>query len=223
MLPEYIDLVEVGAVKNWGDNTIFATAYYRQVNNLINRVNTVFNDTILNRIYTNVGEASIMGFELGTTFYPAKWCRVYLGGNVYNYDIQGQLFGDEINTSKPIFSINSNVNFQFSSSFNAQLALNYLSERVTAQGRDSRFYNPSLSLRKQFWDNKLSVGLQWRNIDLGILDANEQRITTVRDNFFTTTNYVYEVDILQLTVSYQINQLKKRAKLLDSEFGKKEF
>ena len=223
LLPEYIDLVEVGVAKNWGDNTVFGTLFYRHVNNLINRVNTVFNDTILNRIYTNVGNANIIGFELGTTLYPTKWSRIYFGGNVYNYNIQGQLFGDAIDTSKPIFSINSTINFQFSPSFNGQLALNYLSERITAQGRDSRFYNPSLSIRKQFLDNKLTVGLQWRNIDLGLFDSNEQRITTVRDNFFTTTNYVYEVDIVQLTVSYQINQLNKRAKLLDSEFGKKEF
>ena len=223
LLPEYIDLVEIGVAKNWGDNVVFGTLYYRHVNNLINRVNTVFNDTILNRIYTNVGEANIIGFELGTTLYPTKWSRVFFGGNVYNYDIQGQLFGDAIDTSKPIFSINTTFDFQFSPSFKGQLALNYLSERVTAQGRDSRFYNPSLSLQKQFLDNKLTIGLQWRNIDLGLLDANEQRITTVREQFFTTTNYVYEVDIVQLTVSYQINQLSKRAKLLDSEFGKKEF
>ena len=51
----------------------------------------------------------------------------------------------------------------------------------------------------------------------------KQRITTVRDNFFTTTNYVYEVDILQLTFSYQLNQTGKKVRLPESEFGRKEF
>jgi hypothetical protein len=32
-------------------------------------------------------------------------------------------------------------------------------------------------------------------MDLGLLPTNEQRITTRGRDFFTTTNYIYEVDI----------------------------
>ena len=223
LLPEFIDLVELGVVKNWEDNSVFATAYFRHVDNVINRVNNIFNDTILNRIYTNVGTADAVGIEVGTTLYPTKKWRIYLGGNVYNYRIKGELFEEDINTANTIYSINANTNFQFTPTFTAQLAFNYLSERVTAQGRDSEFYNPSLTLRKSFMDNKMAISLQWINIDMGLWNANEQRITTGRDNFFTTTNYVYEVDIIQLNVTYQLNQLSKKVKLPESEFGKKEF
>ena len=223
LLPEYIDAAEVGLVKNWEDNSVFANIYYRRINNVINRVNTVFNDTILNRIYTNAGVAEAIGLELGATLYPVKGWRLYLGGNVYDYSIAGQLFGDRINTSNTIFSINANTNIDLSPTWGLQLALNYLSERITAQGQDSRFYNPSLALRKRFLDKKAAFTLQWQNIDLGLLDANEQRITTVRDNFFTTTNYVYEVDIVQLSFSYQLNQTGKKVRLPESEFGRKEF
>ncbi|MEM6377441.1 MAG: outer membrane beta-barrel family protein [Bacteroidota bacterium] len=221
--PEFVDLIEVGASKSWGDHNLSATLYYRNVDDVINRVNTIFNDTILNRIYTNAGDARALGLEIGTTFYPNDKWRFYLGGNVYNYRIQGQLFGDEIDTDNTIYSINANTNYDFSPSFSGQLAFNYLSRRVTAQGEDSRFYNPSLTLRKTFMDKRLAVTLQWLNIDMGLLESNEQRITTVRDNFFTTTNYIYEVDILMLGVSYQINQASKKTRLLKSEFGDKEF
>lgn len=59
--PEFIDLAEVGLIKGWGDHSAFATLYWREVQNAINRVNTTYNDTILNRIYTNagVGRASL--------------------------------------------------------------------------------------------------------------------------------------------------------------------
>lgn len=223
LLPEYIDIVEAGLIKDWKDNSAFANVYYRKINNVINRVNTVFNDTILNRIYTNVGVADIVGLELGTTLYPTKNLKFYIGANVYSYAISGDLFGDDIETSSTQYSINANTNITISPSLTGQLALNYLSERITAQGEDSRFYNPSLSLRKSFLDKRINVGLLWRNMDLGLLNSNEQRITTVRDNFFTTTNYVYEVDIIQLNFSYQLNQLSKKLKLTDSEFGKGEF
>lgn len=223
LLPEYIDLAELGLIKNWEDNSVFATLYWRKVNHVINRVNTVYNDTILNRIYTNAGVATAVGLELGTTLYPAKWWKLYLGGNVYNYQIKGNLFEDEINTSNILYSINANSTFNIGAGLTAQLAFNYLSERITAQGVDSRFYNPSLSLRKTFLDKKLALNLQWLNMDMGFLESNEQRITTVRDNFYTTTNYIYEVDILMLGLSYQLNQPSKKMKLLKSEFGDKEF
>lgn len=223
LLPEYVDIAEAGLVKNWDDNSAFGNIYFRKVSNVINRVNTVFNDTILNRIYTNAGVANIVGMELGTTFYPSNRLKLFIGTNIYNYSIEGELFGDDINTSNTQYSINANANYSFSSNLSAQLALNYLSERITAQGVDSRFYNPSLSIRKSFLDKKINVSLLWRNIDLGILNSNEQRITTVRENFFTTTNYVYEVDILQLNFSYQLNQLSNKIKLTESEFGKGEF
>jgi len=223
LLPEYIDIVEAGLIKNWKDNSVFGNVYYRKVSNVINRVNTVFNDTILNRIYTNVGVADVVGLELGTTLYPVNKVKLYLGANLFSYAIRGELFGDKINTANTQYSINANASLNVSPTFTAQLALNYLSERITAQGKDSRFYNPSLSLRKSFMNKKINIGLLWRNIDLGFLDSNEQRITTVRDNFFTTTNYVYEVDIVQLNFSYQLNQISKKIKLTESEFGKGEF
>ena len=223
LLPEFIDLVEIGAVKNWGDNSVFATAYFRNTKNVINRVNTVYNDTILNRIYTNVGDAVALGIELGTTVFPTEKWRVYFGGNVYNYQIKGDLFGSSINTSNIVYSINANTNFELSPTLTTQLSFNYLSERITAQGEDSEFYNPSLSIRKTFLEKKVAISLQWLNIDMGLWNANEQRITTTGSDYFTTTNYVYEVDILQLNFTYQLNQPSKSVKAPQSEFGKKEF
>jgi len=221
--PEFIDLAELGVVKNWGDHSAYATAYFRDVADVINRVNTIYNDTILNRIYTNAGQAMALGLEAGLTLYPASWWRVTLGGNVFRYRIQGQLFGDDINTANTVFSFNGNTRFQLLPTMELQIGLSYLSERITAQGVDSRFYNPNLTLRKTFLDERLALSLQWLNIDMGLLESNEQRITTVRKDFYTTTNYIYEVDILMLSLSYRLNQPSQKVKLLESEFGDKEF
>lgn len=223
LLPEFIDVAEIGLVKQFGDNSVFATAYYRHVQNIINRVNTVYNDSILNRIYTNAGTAQALGLEVGSNLYPTDFLKLYVGTNVYRYQIQGTLFGDAINTSNIIFSLNANTDVSLPFDMSMQAGLSYLSERITAQGRDSRFYNPSLVLRKKFPKKGLTFSLQWQNIDLGLLASNEQRITTVRDNFFTTTNYVYEVDVLLIGLSYQLNQASDNMKFIDSEFGKKEF
>jgi hypothetical protein len=73
-------------------------------------------------------------------------------------------------------------------------------------------------------NNKLKATLQWLNIDMGLLDTNEQRITTWRENeFYTTTNYIYEVDMITLNLSYVFQNGKNRSKFIESEFGKREF
>ena len=224
LLPEFIDLVEMGMVKDFGTNSAFLTTYFRHVDNVINRVNTVYNDTILNRIYSNVGTARSFGLELGTELNPTPWWKIFAGGNLYNYNLEGNFDNHHIQTSSWVYSINANTTFDISETLNIQWSLNYLSDRVTAQGVDSRFLSPNLSVQKTFLNDRLTANLQWLNMDLGMLPSNEQRITTWRDKeFYTTTNYIYEVDVIMLNLSYSLNKLGNKAKFIESEFGEKEF
>ncbi|MGB7394905.1 MAG: TonB-dependent receptor [Pricia sp.] len=223
--PEFIDLAELGVTKNFDEgNSVYAIAYYRDVKNLVNRVNTVYNDTILNRIYSNVGNSSSLGLELGTQLNPAKNWSNFIGANLYNYSIDGEYDGRNVDSDAFVYSINANSSYDFSDTASAQFTFNFVSAQNTAQGEDSRFYSPNLTFRKTFLDDRLVATLQWQNIDMGLLDTNEQRITTFREGeFFTTTNYVYEVDMVILNLSYTFNKNKDKSKFIDSEFGKQEF
>ncbi|WP_085497998.1 outer membrane beta-barrel family protein [Arenibacter troitsensis] len=239
--PEFIDLVELGVIKNFsGGNSVSATAYYRHVDNVINRVNTLAYeangavlDSIINRVYSNVGKSNAVGLELGVQLKPSQNWSNYIGANIYSYDIDGAFVfrhrdgitrSYDVNSSATIYSFNLNSTYSFWENASLQFTFNYLSETNTAQGEDSRFYTPNLSFRKSFIDNKLTATLQWQNIDMGLLDTNEQRITTYKANeFYTTTNYRYEVDMISINLSYTFNAIKNKAKFIESEFGKKEF
>lgn len=225
ILPEFIDLSEIGIVKDFKQGSAFATIYNQRIKNVVNRVNSVYNDTILNRIYTNAGLATAWGLEAGSNVNITKWWQVYAGGNLYYYKIKGSLFNNVVNvySSSWIYSINANTTFKLSPTFQLQASLNYLSKRVTAQGEDSRFITPVASARKTFLKGKLAATLQWQNIDLGLFGTNKQRITTFGKNFFSTTNYIQETDIFLLNLSYNINQTARKGKLPASEFGEKEF
>ncbi|WP_425638253.1 TonB-dependent receptor domain-containing protein [Algoriphagus yeomjeoni] len=224
LLPEFVDLVEVAVVKGFGANSFTATTYFRNVQNLVNRVNTVYNDTILNRIYSNVGTGKSLGLEVGLELNPTDWWKIFAGTNVYHYSIDGEFDNRPINSESWIYSINANTSFDLGKNWEVQLAVNYLSPTNTAQGEDSRFLSPNLNLQKTFLDGRLSTTLQWLNIDMGLLSTNEQRITTWREGeFYTTTNYVYEVDVIQFNLSYTFNKLKNNSKFIKSEFGEKEF
>jgi ferric enterobactin receptor len=95
--------------------------------------------------------------------------------------------------------------------------------------------NPSLAVKKTFLRGKLAATFQWQNMDLGIVGANQQRISTWGSTrgstggstgdkgFYTTTNYIQETDVFLINLSYNLNQLIKKAKLPASEFGEREF
>ena len=225
ILPEMVDLSELGFTKEFKKGVLFVTLYNQQIQHVVNRVNSAYNDTILNRIYTNAGNAQQWGIETGLNLTPFKWWSLYLGANVYDYQIKGNLFSNEVrvNNGGIAYSINTNQNFQFFKTWNAQFNLNYLSLRPTAIGEDSRFISPNISVKKSLFKGSVSVSLLWQNVSLGVIESNEQRITTSGSNFYTTTNYIQEKDVFWIIFAYQFKQTAKKTKLPSSEFGEKEF
>lgn len=223
LLPEYIDVAELGAVKDFSNSSVFANLYYRGTKNVINRVNAIYNDTILTRTYTNAGNAKAYGLEVGVDLKPASWLTIFAGGNVCEYSIKGSVFNANVNTHSVNYSFNTNTTFKITSSLSFQLSINYTSRTVTAQGDDSRFLIPTATLKKNILKDQGSISLQWQNIDTGLLGTNQQRITTSTSAFYTSTNYIKEVDIFRINFSYQLNKLAKKLKFTESEFGDKEF
>ena len=223
--PELIDQVELGmSYKNKKGNRFISSFYFRNVNHLINRVNTIYNDTILNRIYSNVGNAKVIGREVTAEYNLGKKFKILASSNFYYNIIQGSFDGHTVNKDAYAYNLNFNSTYRFSDMAFAQFTLNYISSLITAQGKDSEYYSPNLTFVRRFWDNQLTASLQWKNIDMGLMNSNEQRITTQRvDEFYTTTNYVYEVDMILLSLSYNFKNRKNTAKFIDSEFGKREF
>jgi ferric enterobactin receptor len=223
--PEFVFLTELGLIKDFSKGSVFFTLYNQQIEDVVNRVNSVYADTVLNRIYTNAGNATLWGLESGFNIKPAKWWNSYIGANIYDYQINGALFNNSVNVNNGgfVYSFNTNQSFTATKTISFQFNLNYLSNRPTAQGEDSRFIIPNSSVKKTFLDGRLSTSLLWQNMGLGLIRTNEQRITTFGANFFTTTNYILEKDIFMINISFNFNQLTKKLKLPSSEFGEREF
>jgi len=227
LLPQFIDLIEFGVNHTFKKGSFFATMYYQNIKNPIQRVNSVYADSILNRLFTNAEKARLIGLEFGTTIKPNKWLTTYLGANIYNYQISGALnvlgTTSNVNNANWVYSINMNSTFDLGKRWSLQANFNYLSNRPTAQGEDSRFFSPNTSIKKTFSNGKYSLGLLWQNMNLGFMNANQQRITTWGTDFYTTTNYIYETDVFLLNFSINLNKLNSKTKLPSSELGEKEF
>ena len=223
MLPELIDAVEFGVVKTFGQNTLFTNAYYRHTTNAINRVNSVYNDSTLYRTYTNTHSAEAYGVEAGLEMNPTRWWKLYAGGTVYQFSVDGRIFDEDLERSSLNYSFNVNTTVSFTRKLSAQFSLNYLSSTATVQGGDSRMFSPHLNVRKSVFNSRGAFTLQWAHIGMGWLDANQQRRMTQGRNFYFSTNYINEVDVVSLHFTYQINELGRVLKFSKSEFGDKEF
>jgi len=184
---EYIDLAELGVINYFTKGSVFGTLYYQGTKNPIQWVNSVYNDSILNRLFTNAGHGRSFGLELETNVQFNKWWNFYFGGNVYNYKIKGNLTilgaTTPIDNQSWIYSFNVNTNFQLGKSFGLQGNVNYLSKRPTAQGEDSRFLSPNLSLKKTFLNGRFTTMLQWQNIDLGWMKVIVKELLPVAQTF----------------------------------------
>lgn len=225
LLPELISTFEMGFEQTFPKGSFYATAYYQDVKNPIQRVNKVFNDTILNRVFTNAGRASQVGIETNYTYQINKIWNSLIGGNVYRYGIKGTLFNNSIaiKNSSWVYSINATESFSLTQNWLVQFSINFLSERATAQGEDSRFLTPHLTIKKSSSDKRWNAQLQWLNLDPGFNQSNRQRITTYGSDFYSTTNYVYEVNQLQLSIGYNLTRKNRKINLPVSEIGEKEF
>lgn len=225
LLPEFIDLAELGLIRTFSKGSFFTTLYYQLIKNPIQRLNSVYADTILNRVYTNAGNARQWGLEAGTNLQPTKWWSLYLGANVYNYHINGDIrilsMPVTIANKAWAYSINGNTNFQVSKTWSLQANVNYLSKRPTAQGEDSQFFVPNTSVKKTFMSGRFAASLLWQNIN--VFNASKQRITTSGPDFFTTTNYIYETNVFLLNVTFNLNRFTGKLKLPNSEMSDKEF
>ena len=202
-----------------------AGKYNQSVQNPIQRVNKVFNDSILNRVFTNAGMARQIGIESNFNCTINNWWTMAIGGNVYQYSVTGKIFNGliEVSNSSWVYSFTNTQSFTLPKNWSMQLSINYLSQKVTAQGEDSRFLTPHFTVKKLSADKKWSFQMQWLNIDAGLKQSNRQRITTYGKDFYTTTNYIYETDQFQFSMGYSLAKKNRKINLPNSEMAEKEF
>jgi outer membrane receptor protein involved in Fe transport len=225
LLPELTGALELGLEKSWQKGNLNFTIYRQDIKNPIQRVNKVYNDTILNRVFTNASRALQIGMEVNVTNSITPYWQSLISGNLYRYKIDGTIFDGAVNVSNAsiIYSINSTQSIKIQKGLALQLSINYLSNRITAQGEDGAFLTPHLSLKKTTQDQRWTFQMQWLNIDMGSKISNRQRITTRGSNFYTSTNYIYETDQIQFSLSFNMSKRNRKITLPVSDIAEKEF
>lgn len=169
--PEYIDSYEMGYQATIGQYVFSIENYYRVTHNKIERVRSTYvdeNDSVYSNVTLhsteNVGQDYSFGTELMLNFDPVKNWNVNLMGNLYHYEVEGKLFGEDFSRS----SFNWNLRFinivNLWEATRFQFIMMYNSPSTSAQGEREGFAMAHLGIRQEFFEGSLAATLSVRDL-----------------------------------------------------------
>ena len=209
--PEYIDSYELGYQTFWGSNLISAEGYYRITHNKVERVRSVYADNVTLHTTENVGSDYALGTELMLNMGPKKWWDMNLMSNLYNYRVEGDLFGRSFSEESFTWSMRFNNSFKLSASTRFQINSSYNSPRVSAQGRREDFFMVNMALKKELLQKSLTATLQVRDV----FDTAKYEFTSSGPDFYTYREYTRNSPVVMLNLSLNINNHKVERKNQD--------
>lgn len=225
--PEYLTNFELSLDKKMGSQSVTLTGFYRGTDNAIFRVNTVYEDeNILIRSYTNSGNSKALGAELNANLVAGKKAKFFVGGSLYNFNVQGDVFGYQENNSSTNWSLKGNMNLMLIKALKLTVDFDVKSATVTTQGRNEIFYMSNIALNYSpkalnGWDLGVKV--------LDILSSNNTGLNTRAYDETGTQIFYQEVEynrfgpIMEFSATYSFNRSGKSKKKAGSTFGKEQF
>ncbi len=208
LIPEYIDSYEISYQNRFDRNVFSLDLYYRVTHNKIERVRSVFEnyDNVLLTTFANVGKDYSLGTEIMFNFEAFSWWNIDLMGNIYDYQLEGELNGEDFSASS--FNWNSRINNNIKITRNTRLQIMgmYYSPTIMAQGRRSDFYMVNLAIKQDFFQNALSLTLQARDV----FSTMGREYIYEGTNFYTYSNWAPDTPIITLTASFRINNYRQR-------------
>lgn len=220
--------VELGYNTIVGDQTISLVGFYRGTENAVFRVNTVYEEeNVLIRSFTNSGTTTSLGAELNVNSKIGSYLKLFLGGSLYSYRVQGDIFGYKEDNQSINYSVKGNVIAKLSKEISWTTDFDLKSATVTAQGEDELYYmtNTAFSYTpKQLKGWNFSLGMQdlfgsnKQGLNTRVFDENKDQI------FYQETTYNRTGQIATLRASYSFNSFGKKAKANKAKTaGDKEF
>ncbi len=161
--PEMINSFELGHMANFEKASLTSNLFYRKVNGQLDFI-TIVEDGISYSQPENLLSAESYGLELIGTGEVSKWYSINGGLTLFRISVDGSNIGEEFTNSGFAWNVKVTQDFKLPFGFNFQLAGNYESPEIEAQGRDLAQYFIDGTLQKSLLNNKGSLALSVRDI-----------------------------------------------------------
>lgn len=202
------------------------TAYYKFTDDVIEQYDTLMRiadkKAVLNRYFANLNRSHSTGLELiaKNKFKPITFTTSV---NLYYYRLVGGTSSIEIYNnegmleSSPIglkqragFSVNvkEGIDFRLPKGFSGQYTFNFRSSQVSAQGSNRSSYAMNIGLKRQFFDKKLTIAFNVRDIT----NSNTRIVESSSEDFTQVSKTTRNGRTFNLNASYAFGNKDKNGK-----------
>lgn len=201
---EYVNSYEAGYQKHFGRNFLSLEGYYRMTVNKIERVRSVYDENVFLHSVENVGTDYAYGAEAMVDWDAFKWLNLNLTGDIYQYRIEGELYGEPFSRESFNWNARTNTTFKLGTSTRFQLTGIYVSPSVSAQGRREGFIVTNAAVKQDFWNKKLSATFQVRDI----FGTAKHEFLSEGEDFRSYMEFSRKSPTFMLTLTYNFNHYK---------------
>ena len=206
--PEEIHSVEFGYQYKNRATTIISTLYYRYMYNGMTSITKYLNDSILLTTSANLSKSSAAGFEFIVSSTLAKIINVNYSSNTFLNTIDASSLGYSAKKSIVSWTMNMNVGINLTKGTMMQITSNYVSEKLTPQGKRLPSFVMNLGLRQEFLKKKASF-----------LFTVSDLFNTLNNNSILDTPELYQkiirkrsVRMIYAGISYTFGKQNKKSK-----------
>ena len=205
LLPEFIDSYEWAFQSSAGQSLFSIEAYYRMTHNKIERVQSLYEPRITLQSIENIGKDYSLGSELMINVNPVRPWNVNLMGNLYQYRVEGGLFGESFSRGSFNWSVRFNNTIRFTPTTRFQVNGMYNSASVSSQGRREDNFMVNFGLRQEFFNRALSATLQVRDaFRTGVFE-----FTNEGPGFYNYSRMKRQAPVYNLTLTFNINNYRR--------------
>jgi outer membrane receptor protein involved in Fe transport len=198
---EYVDSYEAGVQTSIQKIFLSGEAYYKMTHNKIENIRSAYSENVTLTSFENIGKDYSLGTEFQMNVDPVKMWGVNLMGNVYQYRVEGILYG--LPFSRESFNWNARLNnsLRFSQATQLQFNAMYNSPSVSSQGKREGFFTTDLSLRQDLFERTFSVILQIRDL----FKTGKQEFTSQGAGYYSYNYQRGEAPMIMLSIKYLFN------------------
>lgn len=224
--PQYSNAFELNYIKNWGAHMLSFSGYYRNTNDVIQRIRFMDGD-VMKTTYENVAKSQYTGVEIVGKNNLFRILDLTTTVNLFYSKLDGFSYlpagatEPVIGKAEDNFSWNAKMiaNVILPLGISLQVTGNYNAKQVVAQGYQKANYSLDAGLRKSFFDKKLSLSISGRDL----LDSRHRHSVTYGTGFWQDSENWRGGRRFSFTLTYSFGNMKakknKPARQMDSVEG----
>ncbi len=214
LTPEFASVMELNYLKTWDNHSLSSSVYYRFTDDVIQRI-SFMNEGAMESTFMNLSKKQDVGVELVAKNRLFKILNLTSSANFYHSKLDATTYEHPLNSAiskdlpaRQSFAWNTRViaNLMFSRTFTGQITGQYRSAQVQAQGEQKPLYTMNIGLRKSFFDRKLNVNLNVRDL----LDSRKFSSISWGDGFYQESESSRMGRSIGLTLTYNFGNMKPK-------------